>query len=87
MPKSTVTVDSGNNFAYPTKLDIVNANGLVTQDNIKELRLPKLTFECTTDDNTNTKYKVELKVSILSVDGDLIPQVELGIPQRVANEE
>lgn len=85
MPKSTVTVDSGNNFAYPTKLDIVKANGLVTQDNIKELRLPKLTFECTTDDNTNTKYQVELKVSIVSDGVNLIPQVELGTPTKVNN--
>ena len=86
MPKSTVTVDSGNNFAYPTKLDIVKANGLVTQENIQELSFPKLTFECT-DANTGTKYQVELKVSIVSDGDNLIPQVELGTPEKVENEE
>ena len=109
MPKSTVTVDSSHNFAYPPKLDIIKANGLVTvdinnnfvypeksdiieanglitetniKDNINALILPKLTFECT--DEEHNKYQVELTVSIIeSVDGTLIPQVELGEPIRV----
>ena len=85
MPKSTVTVDTKNEFAYPSKETIVKANGLITQENIQTIVLPKLIFEGT--DTQNKKYQVELSVSIIADGETLIPQVALGEPKAVGGKE